>query len=588
MLKGIIPEPAPTRTIEVEFTKSEDKETYRRLEHEYESWLNSTFRDAGRVRSKNQFFAWLQNLVWYTSGLRIRRKGTEAPLKGNMLIRPLLKKLVEPDAENESVADVLDEELGESENGNGEVDASELTPEDVQFEVFFDHKNPKVAKLDEMVAKFVAEGRKIIIFTRWREVAKALRDRYSNAIGYGAKIKNQRGLSLDNVGVSFMDGSTTRRRRQKQIDEFQNNPDKRIFITTYGTGGESVTLTAASRVILFDAEWVPPIHPINRAHRLGQKQVVESYYLVLKGTIDGSIVRLHEHKRLVLQEAIEGRLGHDGFSDEVTEFLAEKLSSLRSSTAALSPVFAGTLLLGASMLLAGSMLGAWIFLISIIGLSLEGTPWSLSKWLIGKESRRINQALDATPLDLGVRQVLGHPFANGQKTQELPRREIEVVEISNIADVALVGPALAWQNQESTSMRNVVFTIAPQDASSKAEREISDEIQRKVGHVFNNGVTFLFASQEKWNGLSLENILDRAHSGREQFYQGLPRRVFANDPAVVAWMTTTNRWESLTARMLLDRFVVLTAFVLDVMRNRATTLKLPEQLKAIQAAQEAA
>lgn len=43
--------------------------------------------------------------------------------------------------------------------------------------------------------------------------------------------------------------------RDDQIQEFQNNKKFQIILSTYGTGGASIDLTAANKCILVDGWW---------------------------------------------------------------------------------------------------------------------------------------------------------------------------------------------------------------------------------------------------------------------------------------------------------------------------------------------
>ena len=55
--------------------------------------------------------------------------------------------------------------------------------------------------------------------------------------------------------------------------------------------GSGLNLSAASYFVLFDPWWNPAVeaHAIDRTHRIGQKQTVFAYRLIIKGTIEEKI-----------------------------------------------------------------------------------------------------------------------------------------------------------------------------------------------------------------------------------------------------------------------------------------------------------
>ncbi|MDU2197995.1 MAG: hypothetical protein E7E21_06220, partial [Peptostreptococcaceae bacterium] len=68
--------------------------------------------------------------------------------------------------------------------------------------------------------------------------------------------------------------------------------------------------TSANTVIHFDPWWNPSVEnqASDRAHRIGQKQVVEVIKLIAKGTIEEKIVQLQESKKQLIDDMIDGNL----------------------------------------------------------------------------------------------------------------------------------------------------------------------------------------------------------------------------------------------------------------------------------------
>ena len=71
------------------------------------------------------------------------------------------------------------------------------------------------------------------------------------------------------------------------------------MVVSLKAGGVGLTLTAATRVVLFDRWWNPAVEDqaIARAHRIGQTRPVTVDKLVATGTIESKIAALLATKR---------------------------------------------------------------------------------------------------------------------------------------------------------------------------------------------------------------------------------------------------------------------------------------------------
>lgn len=81
---------------------------------------------------------------------------------------------------------------------------------------------------------------------------------------------------------------------QASVDTFQNDKRCRLFIATIGAGGVGHTLTAASYVILVEPSYVPGDNEqaIDRCHRIGQTEAVQSDYLVFENSLDLRVLQI--------------------------------------------------------------------------------------------------------------------------------------------------------------------------------------------------------------------------------------------------------------------------------------------------------
>lgn len=57
-----------------------------------------------------------------------------------------------------------------------------------------------------------------------------------------------------------IDGKTTPRSRQDQIDSFQNDPSVRVALLGITAAGVAVTLTASSQVLFAELFWTPALY----------------------------------------------------------------------------------------------------------------------------------------------------------------------------------------------------------------------------------------------------------------------------------------------------------------------------------------
>ncbi len=114
---------------------------------------------------------------------------------------------------------------------------------------------------------------------------------------------------LDKAGISYryLDGSTPEPQRRKEVAAFQAGQGD-AFLISLKAGGTGLNLTAADYVLHLDPWWNPAVEDqaTDRAHRIGQLRPVTVYRLVATGTIEESILALHERKRELVAGLLEG------------------------------------------------------------------------------------------------------------------------------------------------------------------------------------------------------------------------------------------------------------------------------------------
>lgn len=130
---------------------------------------------------------------------------------------------------------------------------------------------------------------KILVFSQYKDVVKDIYEEY------GSKV----------VKIT---GESSSSQRQNAVEEFQNNDEVKILVGTIKAAGVGFTLTQADKVLFIDLAWTPSDHDQaeDRAHRIGQKEALNVYYLIADETIDQKIKGILGSKRKVINQVIDG------------------------------------------------------------------------------------------------------------------------------------------------------------------------------------------------------------------------------------------------------------------------------------------
>ena len=101
-------------------------------------------------------------------------------------------------------------------------------------------------------------------------------------------------------GVSHLrlDGSVEANKRQDIVNKFNSDPSYDALLLTTSVGGLGLNLTGADTVIFVEHDWNPQkdLQAMDRAHRIGQKKVVNVYRLITRGTLEEKILNLQRFK----------------------------------------------------------------------------------------------------------------------------------------------------------------------------------------------------------------------------------------------------------------------------------------------------
>ncbi|BGP14619.1 TATA-binding protein-associated factor mot1 [Rhodosporidiobolus nylandii] len=103
---------------------------------------------------------------------------------------------------------------------------------------------------------------------------------------------------MPSVTYMRMDGTTDVSKRHAICQTFNSDPSIDCLLLTTHVGGLGLNLTGADTVIFVEHDWNPmkDLQAMDRAHRLGQKKVVNVYRLIMRGTLEEKIMGLQRFK----------------------------------------------------------------------------------------------------------------------------------------------------------------------------------------------------------------------------------------------------------------------------------------------------
>eukprot|EP00466_Bigelowiella_natans_P014614 jgi/Bigna1/67374/fgenesh1_pg.3_\ len=108
-----------------------------------------------------------------------------------------------------------------------------------------------------------------------------------------------------------IDGSVDPRERVKVAERFNQDPSVDLVLLTTSVGGLGLNLQGADTVIFIEHDWNPTndLQAMDRAHRIGQKKVVNVYRLLVRNTLEMDIMSLQRFKTYVAKSVISANKG---------------------------------------------------------------------------------------------------------------------------------------------------------------------------------------------------------------------------------------------------------------------------------------
>lgn len=170
------------------------------------------------------------------------------------------------------------------------------------------NKVPEVISLIRDLLEY--KGNKLVIFSQWKKMFDLL-------------IREFRKMDLQFV---YLNGDVPAIQRKKIIEQFRDDKDLRVFLST-DAGGVGVNLQQANILINLDLPWNPAVleQRIGRIYRLGQKKKIQVFNFISAYSIEHRILHLLEFKKTVfagvLDELGEDQVMIEGFMKTIQNLL---------------------------------------------------------------------------------------------------------------------------------------------------------------------------------------------------------------------------------------------------------------------------
>src|SRR5213075_1638871 len=104
-------------------------------------------------------------------------------------------------------------------------------------------------------------------------------------------------LHSKKMTFAYLDGSSND--RKDQVENFNKDPNLKVFLISIKAGGLGLNLTQADYVFILDPWWNPAVEAqaVDRAHRIGQTKKVFVYRLLCRDTVEEKVAALQDTKR---------------------------------------------------------------------------------------------------------------------------------------------------------------------------------------------------------------------------------------------------------------------------------------------------
>ena len=150
-------------------------------------------------------------------------------------------------------------------------------------------KSCKFDALKVTVTEIIESKNKVIIYSQFVKMLKIIEEWCIN----------------DNIKYYYIDGDTTN--RQSVVDSFEQS-DQGVFLISLKAAGVGLNLTSAHYAIIYDPWWNPFVEQqaADRIYRIGQKEDVVIYKMIVADSIEDKIISLQESKQKMFSDVMNG------------------------------------------------------------------------------------------------------------------------------------------------------------------------------------------------------------------------------------------------------------------------------------------
>lgn len=169
-------------------------------------------------------------------------------------------------------------------------------------------ESSKAKRLKEIIDQAEDEGRKILVFSFFRETVKKVSEMFNRRC------------------VGTITGEVSSEKRQAIIDKFEVAPAGTILVSQIQAGGVGLNIQTASVVVICEPQLKPSIEnqAISRVYRMGQARTVSVHRLLCENSIDERITTMLEEKQDIFDafaDKSEAAIALNGVGDDVAATL---------------------------------------------------------------------------------------------------------------------------------------------------------------------------------------------------------------------------------------------------------------------------
>jgi SWI/SNF-related matrix-associated actin-dependent regulator 1 of chromatin subfamily A len=263
------------------------------------NWVHyaKTYCDGKRFR-KGGKYVWvtkgasnLDELASKTKRTILRRKKENVLDLPEKLITPVYLELENVDGYKSVWEDYLAKRKLEGKKGNPARDLVEMTL--LRTFIAMETVPYSIEKAEEALEL----NKKVIIFCNFNDEMDAFNRHFGNK-------------------AVCVRGGMTDKQKQLSVDRFQEDDSCKVFVGQIKAAGVGLTLTKAEIVIMNSLDWVPGNHEQaeDRAYRIGQKETVNIYYMLMDDTIDTLVWDILNEKKKIIGTIM-------GEDDIINEFI---------------------------------------------------------------------------------------------------------------------------------------------------------------------------------------------------------------------------------------------------------------------------